>query len=160
MPSQQTREAAAAAGTTSSPFLLCVPAWEWLASAVAAAGGIIKNSSRATEFYITCASGAEADIQFYIVRFATMDMSILRIAQRAEFNARLEFFMTLVGDEFVLRREHLSIEMMLFGRTIGFICGQAWKVDDICGQGGETVKSRKYVVYESFWTVYVAFFAR
>ena len=31
--------------------------------------------------------------------------------------------------------------------------------DNICGQGGETVNSRKYIVYDSFWMVCVVFFA-
>ena len=35
------------------------------------------------------------DIQFHIVRFAKMDISMLRIAERAELSARLELRMTL-----------------------------------------------------------------
>ena len=51
---------------------------------MAAAGGIVTNNSCATEFYIPCASGAKADIQFNIVRFSKMEKSILRLAQTAE----------------------------------------------------------------------------
>ena len=53
------------------------------------------NNSCATAFYIPCASGAKVDIQFHIVRFAKMDISMLRIAERAELSARLELRMTL-----------------------------------------------------------------
>ena len=92
LPSELTRAAAAAAAgaKSSSPFLVCVPResashllWQLLA-------GLSTNSSL-IEFSIPCASVSIADIQFYIVRFARMDISILRIAQRAELSARLEF---------------------------------------------------------------------
>ena len=93
MPSEITRAAAAAAAKFSSPSLVCVPResasllmWQLLA-------GLSPNNSCATEFYIPCASGAKADIHVYIVRFAKMEISILRMAQRAELSARLEFEM-------------------------------------------------------------------
>ena len=96
LPSELTRAAAAATAKSSSPSLVCVPResaspllWQLLA-------GLSPNKSCATEFYIPCASGAKADIQFYIVRFAKLKISILRIAQRSELSAHIEFLKTLL----------------------------------------------------------------
>ena len=53
--------------------------------------GLSTNNSCAIEFYNARASRAKSDIQFYVVLFAKMDMSILRRAQRVEIGSRLEF---------------------------------------------------------------------
>ena len=88
--------AAAAAANSSSPSLECVPGESASPLLWQLPAGLSPNKSCATEFHIPCASGAKADIQFYIVRFAKMGISILRIAPRAELCTRIEFLMTLL----------------------------------------------------------------
>ena len=97
LPSEITRAAAAAAAAnSSSPSLECVPGESASPLLWQLPAGLSPNKSCATEFHIPCASGAKADIQFYIVRFAKMGISILRIAPRAELSTRIEFLMTLL----------------------------------------------------------------